>query len=108
MMLWGVFKEGGYLHHSNITCFISSECNKQVITRLVRAGEWYRPSPRICPRAKALGADTGVAGRYHSPALTSRLITCLLYSLNILHTLIDIIIHTFGRFLRALVPYVRN
>ena len=69
-MLWGDFEKGRYLHHSNNTWFIFSECKKQVITRLVRAGEWYRPSPRIYPRAKALGADTGVAGLYHSPALT--------------------------------------
>ena len=44
-MLWGDFKKGCYSHHSNNTWFISSECNKQVITQLVRAGEWYLPSP---------------------------------------------------------------
>ena len=75
--LWCDFEKGRYLHHSNNTWFIFSECNKQVITRLVWAGEWYRPLPRICPRAKALGVDTGVAGRYHSPALTSRVITSI-------------------------------
>ena len=34
-MLWGDFEKGRYLHHSNDTWFISSDCNKQVMTRLV-------------------------------------------------------------------------
>ena len=80
-MLWGEHEIGRYLHHSNNTWFISGECNKQVITQIVRAGEWYQPSPCICPRAKALGADTGEVGRYHSPALTSRVITSIYYIL---------------------------
>ena len=44
--------------------------------------KWYLPSPCVCPRAKAQGQIRG-EGRYHSPALTSRVITCLLHSLII-------------------------
>ena len=36
---FGDFGKGRYLHHSNNTWFISSECNKQVITWLVMAEE---------------------------------------------------------------------
>ena len=84
-MIWGDFEKGHYLHHSNNTWFISSECNKQVITLLVRAGEWYRPATPVSA-PKALGVDTGVAGQHHSPALTSRLITSIyVVSMYLLH-----------------------
>ena len=61
----------------------------EVITRLVRAGEWYRTAtPVSAPRALARGQIRG-EGRYHSPALTSRVITCLLHSLDINHVLYE-------------------